>query len=62
MRGRSKEDRRVVEVTLTRTGRKFYDLIQEAHVQSVSKILQALSAGEQDTLLKLFRKITANLK
>ena len=61
-RGRQKDDRRVVEVTLTSAGRKFYDYVEEAHVQLTEKFLTALSAGEQDTLLALFRKITANLK
>ena len=61
-RGRQKADRRVVEVRLTRAGRKFYDLVEAAHVQLTEKLLEALSAAEQDTLLTLFRKIMANLK
>jgi MarR family 2-MHQ and catechol resistance regulon transcriptional repressor len=62
LRGRQKEDRRVVEVRLTRAGRKFYDFVEEAHVRFTASFLETLSAGEQDMLLKLFRKITANLK
>jgi DNA-binding MarR family transcriptional regulator len=61
-RGRQEQDRRVVEVALTRAGRKFYDLVEDAHVQVMEKFLKALNAVEQDTLLTLFRKITANLK
>ena len=61
-RDRRKEDRRVVEVTLTRAGRKFYDFVEEADVQLTEKVLEALSTVEQDTLLALFRKITTNLK
>ena len=61
-RGRKKDDRRVVEVTLTRAGHKFYDVVQNAHLEFVTQMLKALDAAEQDTLLNLFRKITANLK
>ncbi len=61
-RSRREEDRRVVAVSLTRAGRKFYDFVEEAHVQFTEKLLTALSALEQDTLLTLFRKIATNLK
>lgn len=61
-RGRQKDDRRVVEVALTRAGAKFYKLVREGHMQVMEKFLTALSTPEQDTLLTLFRKITANLK
>lgn len=61
-RGRQKQDRRVVEVALTRAGTKFYKTAREAHTQLMEKFLSALSLTEQDTLLTLFRKITANLK
>ncbi len=61
-RGRKKDDRRVVEVTLTDAGHKFYDIVQDSHLEFVTQLLKALDATEQDTLLNLFRKITANLK
>ena len=61
-RDRQAEDRRVVEVTLTKAGRKFFDLAQQAHMQFMTEFLGALSASEQDTMLQLFRKVTANLK
>ena len=61
-RERQKQDRRVVEVALTRAGAKFYNVAREAHMQVMEKLLSALSLPEQDTLLTLFRKITANLK
>lgn len=60
-RERKADDRRVVQVALTRAGDKFYKLVREAHVQFMEKFLGALDASEQDTLLTLFRKITANL-
>lgn len=61
-RGRQKDDRRVVEVTLTRAGHKFYDIVRDSHLEFVTQLLKALDTTEQDTLLNLFRKITANLK
>ncbi len=61
-RDRQKQDRRVVEVALTRAGAKLYKVAREAHMQLMDKFLSALSIAEQDTLLSLFRKITANLK
>jgi MarR family 2-MHQ and catechol resistance regulon transcriptional repressor len=61
-RGRKKDDRRVVEVTLTDAGLKFYDIVQDSHLEFVTQLLKALDTTEQDTLLNLFRKITANLK
>lgn len=61
-RVRQKDDRRVVEVTLTRAGHKFYDIVRDSHLEFVTQLLKALDTAEQDTLLNLFRKITANLK
>ena len=60
-RARKADDRRVVQVALTRAGSKFYKLVREAHVQFMEKFLGALDTAEQDTLLTLFRKITAKL-
>ncbi len=62
LRSRQAKDRRVIEVTLTNAGRKFYDLVEGAHLKFMTQFLNILSTNEQDILLKLFRKVTANLK
>ncbi len=61
-RGRTATDRRVVRVELTKHGRKFYDLVEEAHLRLTGSILKMLDRDEQETLLRLFRKITDKLR
>jgi len=61
-RWRLVKDRRSVEVRLTAAGRKFHDLVAQAQLRVSESFLAALSNSEQTTLLKLFRKITANIK
>ena len=61
-RQRSLEDRRIVRVSLTAEGRKFYDLIEGAQREISMSVLKVLSREEQDMLLVLFRKIAAKLR
>jgi DNA-binding MarR family transcriptional regulator len=61
-RQRSLEDRRIVRVSLTAEGRKFYDLIQDAQRKLSLSVLKVLSRDEQDMLLALFRKLAAKLR
>ena len=62
IRQRSLEDRRIVRVSLTAEGRKFYDLIEGAQREISMSVLKVLSREEQDMLLALFRKIAAKLR
>jgi DNA-binding MarR family transcriptional regulator len=61
-RQRSLEDRRIVHVSLTAEGRKFYDLIEGAQREISMSVLKVLSREEQDMLLVLFRKVAAKLR
>ncbi len=61
LRERSDEDRRVVRVGLTPKGREFCDLVEEGHLDLTVSILDALEQTEQETLLEMFRKVTARL-
>ena len=55
-RKRSDEDRRIVEVELSETGREIFKMDNE-HMKEFSKgILQALNEEEQEQLLKLLKK------
>ncbi len=56
-RTRSAEDRRLVRVALTRSGRKFYTLVQAAHLTLTTSMLKILEPAEQEVFLGLFRKI-----
>lgn len=57
VRNRSTEDRRVIQVELTSTGRKLHDEIDEARLELYRSLLKHLSAREQNQFLELFRKI-----
>lgn len=61
-RGRAEDDRRVVRVEILEAGMSAYKMVQEGHLEITRSILRSLSAKEQDQLLELFRKISANLK
>jgi DNA-binding MarR family transcriptional regulator len=61
-RQRSLEDRRIVRVSLTAEGRKFYDLVEGAQRELSMSVLKVLSREEQDMLLALFRKLAAKLR
>ena len=60
-RARSLQDRRIVRAELTKEGRKFYDLVEDAHRKLSVSLLKTLTLAEQNTLLELFRKITVKL-
>ncbi|MDY6916480.1 MAG: MarR family transcriptional regulator [Chloroflexota bacterium] len=56
------EDRRVVRLALTDTGRRVNEAVQRHMAENVGKVLGALTVEEQETLVGLFRKVVANLK
>ena len=60
-RARSAEDRRLVRVELTTAGRKFYNLVESAHLTLTDSMLKILNSAEREVFLGLFRKIAASL-
>jgi DNA-binding MarR family transcriptional regulator len=61
-RQRSLEDRRIVRVSLTGEGRKYFELIERAQREISMSVLKVLSREEQEMLLALFRKVAAKLR
>ena len=60
-RARSAEDRRLVRVELTVAGRKFYNLVESAHLTLTGSMLRILDPAEREVFLGLFRKISHSL-
>ncbi len=56
-RQRSEEDRRVVLVELTESGRETYNALEASKLQLFRSMLGPLTIDEQEILLVLFRKI-----
>jgi DNA-binding MarR family transcriptional regulator len=54
---RSSEDRRVVEVAITATGREEKRRVQAEIAERLSAMLEPLTAEESRELLRLFRKL-----
>jgi DNA-binding MarR family transcriptional regulator len=57
VRGRSKIDRRVVEVSLSAKGRTLDERMHDVHRQTSEAMLAPLSAGERQVLIELITKI-----
>lgn len=57
VRQRSTEDRRVVQLELTESGREIHKAAESAKLELYSAMLRPLSSEEQDLLLDLFRKV-----
>jgi DNA-binding MarR family transcriptional regulator len=60
-RARIAEDRRLVQVGLTASGRKFYNLVESAHLTLTGSMLKILDPAEREVFLGLFRKIAQSL-
>jgi DNA-binding MarR family transcriptional regulator len=60
-RARTEKDRRLVRVELTQAGRKFYNLVESAHLQLTDSMLKILDPAEREVFLTLFRKIAQSL-
>lgn len=60
-RTRNAEDRRLVRVELTAAGRKFYNLVEAAHLTLTDSMLKILDPAEREVFLGLFRKISQSL-
>jgi MarR family 2-MHQ and catechol resistance regulon transcriptional repressor len=61
-RTRSKRDRRVVEVRLTRKGKRLFEDIFTKHSECVSSLAAVLSEEEQNQLAALAKKLGLALK
>lgn len=57
IRQHAEEDRRVVRLALTATGRGFYRRHRKHRLQMAAEMLKALDEAEQDVFMTLFRKI-----
>jgi len=55
------DDRRIVRVTLTDSGRRLYEAMQGHLVQNFQRILACLTPEEQDILIALFHKVASSL-
>lgn len=60
-RVRSEKDRRVVHGNLTEEGRKIYQIQIEHMHEIIRRLLNPLSADEQDSFLNIFQKITQSM-
>ena len=56
------EDRRVVRISMTATGKKLHKLIEKLISDSAQQCLNCLTPKEQTTLLILIRKVAEGLK
>jgi DNA-binding MarR family transcriptional regulator len=56
------EDRRVVRVSLTDTGKRLHELIEKSLSESVQQCLNCLTPEEQIILVNLIRKVAQGLK
>ena len=61
-RDRSNEDRRIVQVELTKEGRELHETSMQGRVELARGLLKSLSAEEQDALVSLFGKISDRIK
>ena len=56
------EDRRIVRISMTETGKKLHILIEKLISESAQQCLSCLTTKEQTTLLTLIRKVALGLK
>ncbi len=60
-RDRSKNDRRVVHVSITPKGRRIFDQICEQKRKGIAKLFSRLSASERARYLEIIQKLASNL-
>lgn len=56
------DDRRVVRLALTDSGRRLHDAVERHMRDAIERMLSALTEEERVTLLRLARKVVASLK
>jgi MarR family 2-MHQ and catechol resistance regulon transcriptional repressor len=59
-RVRQKNDRRMIQIQLTPAGRRLITRVFPAHARAITEEMSRLSAGEQETLRRLCRKLGGN--
>jgi MarR family transcriptional regulator, 2-MHQ and catechol-resistance regulon repressor len=59
-RVRQQNDRRMVQIQLTPAGRRLIARVFPAHARAIAAEMSRLSAGEQETLRRLCRKLGGN--
>jgi MarR family 2-MHQ and catechol resistance regulon transcriptional repressor len=59
-RVRQKDDRRRVEIQLTPTGRRLIGRVFPTHAHAIAEEMTRLTAGEQETLRRICRKLGGN--
>lgn len=57
----SQTDRRIIEVELSKSGRKTYELLDTSMCEMCNKMLSDLDKNEPDQLIELMEKVTSNL-
>lgn len=57
----SKEDRRAINVQLTKSGQELFDKIFVSHAEHITKLMTVLSPEEQKTLGDLLKKLGTNV-
>jgi len=60
VRRRDPEDRRIINVSIAQDGRKYIERVFPMHVGTIVEELSCLTAGEQDELARLCRKLGLN--
>jgi len=61
LRHYSQEDRRIINISLSTQGDEMYKLYKDEKRKMGSAILSALDEPEQDELIELFEKVTADI-
>ncbi|HVE13837.1 MAG TPA: MarR family transcriptional regulator [Elusimicrobiota bacterium] len=61
-RGRSVEDRRLVTAEVTEEGKRLYVTARDGHIRFAHSMLSALDSGEQELLVKLFKKVATAIQ
>ena len=59
-RVRQQDDRRMVQIQLTPAGRRLITRVFPAHARGIAEEMSRLSAGEQEALQRLCRKLRGN--
>ena len=57
----SHEDRRIINITLSKQGDEMFRLYHDQKTKMCNAILSALDEREQDQLIELFEKVTTNI-
>lgn len=62
LRSRSEEDRRIVNVSLTRKGKLAYRIHEKFHLEMVREVVQGFSPEEETVLITALNKLNQHLK